>query len=141
MAMKRLHFGVGDPIPYTYGGAFRTTVDVAKILEAKYGIMEAFAKDNEKEIRQILRDQSKRYVGQTMRGVEPDLQPAFEKIRRMFKNYILTKKLDGRVKGVPTAASLRGVNHRFKRPFARRAARASFWDTGLYVSAFKTWVA
>jgi hypothetical protein len=35
---------------------------------------------------------------------------------------------------------MRGVNHRFMHPYARRPSRPSFIDTGLYVANFTAWV-
>jgi hypothetical protein len=37
-------------------------------------------------------------------------------------------------------AALHGVSHRFKHPYARRARRPSFIDTGLYQNSFAAWV-
>jgi len=137
--MPKLHFGV-TLVPYTYGSSGRTTHQVAEILEGKYTIMETFARDNEKEIRSLLAAQAGRYAKMAVKGREPNLQPALDQIKRMFRSYILSRKLDGRVKGVPTKASLLGINHRLKHPYAKRAPRPSFFDTGLYVNAFKAWV-
>jgi hypothetical protein len=39
-----------------------------------------------------------------------------------------------------SAAADAGVNHRKKRPYAKRDARPAFVDTGLFVSSFRAWM-
>jgi hypothetical protein len=138
---RKLHFGVSDAL-YTYPkGTLKTTHDVADFLEAKYQVIEHFTTDNEAAIRAMVKQQTERHARMVVAGRKPTLQPMFEEIKRSFKSYILKKRLDGRVAGVPTKASLRGVNHRLKRPYAKgNPVRPSFFDTGLYVSQFKVWV-
>ena len=140
---KRLHFGVPDNIHYAYGGGGKSVHEVAEILEARYAIIERFVADNDKPIRALMKEQSARHARAAVAGRTPSMQPALDKIKQMFKTYLLTKQLDGKGIGgfpIPTLASLRGVNHRLKHPYARRAPRPSFVDTGLYMSAFKAWV-
>jgi hypothetical protein len=140
--MPSFHFGV-VPIPYTYGsGARRNTLDVARILEAKYRPIGNFV-DMRKT---VIADIGARQIGMAIRGLvsgQPPnknvLQPAMDRIQTDFRKFIITRQLDGRVKGVPTAAAQHGVNHRFKHPYARRASRPSFVDTGLYIGAFRAW--
>lgn len=140
MAKRLLHFGVRD-VPYAYPrGTSKTTHQVAEILEAKYHVIEHFVADNEKEIKEIIREQAKRDAHAMVKGRPVTPQGALDKLKKMFRTYIMAKKLDGRVRGVPTLASLRGVNNRLKHPYARRAPRPSFFDTGLYVSNFKAWI-
>ena len=103
---RRLHLGVTE-IPYPKGG--KTTHDVAEILEAKYKIFETFTKDNEVKIREMLREQTERDARNLVKGRKPNMQPVFDQIKRSFKTYILTEQLDGRIRGVPTLASLTGV--------------------------------
>jgi hypothetical protein len=137
--MARLHFGVRD-VPYPYGGQPRSTHEVAEFLEKRYGVIEHFVGDNETAIRALIKRQSERHAKAVVAGREPSLNPMLAEIKGMFQSFILAKRLDGRIAGVPTKASLRGVNHRLKRPYAKRGPRPSFFDTGLYVSAFKAWV-
>jgi hypothetical protein len=139
--MAKVHFGVADRI-YTYpAGTTKTTHEVAEILEAKYAIIENFTIDNDSAIRALFRDQAERHARAAIKGRQPTLQPTLDKLKQMFKTYIMTKQLDGRVRGVPTLASLRGVNHRLKHPYAKgNRPRPSFFDTGLYVSSFKAWI-
>jgi hypothetical protein len=138
--MARLHFGVVE-VGYAWGNRPRTTHQVASFLEARYGVIERFAGDHEKKIRQMAREQAERHARAVVKGREPSLQPMLDEIKRDFKSYILRKALDGRVRGVPTKASLMGVNHRLRHPYRKgNPVRPSFFDTGLYVSAFKAWV-
>ena len=135
--MARLHFGFTDA-PYEYGPA-RNTHQVADYLEAKYGVVERFVTDSESEIRALVREQSERHARNIVKGRPPNMRPMLDKIKLDFKSYILRRALDGRP-GIPTLASLRGVKHGLKHPYAKRASRPSFFDTGLYVKNFKAWV-
>jgi hypothetical protein len=56
-------------------------------------------------------------------------------IENMFRNFLDLREMDG-MPGVPTAAAEHGVSHRFKHPYAKRASRPSFIDTGLYQASF-----
>jgi hypothetical protein len=127
-----------------YGAGGKTTGEVAKILEARYGVMRAFF-DMEKEKTVIPA------ISQSVKGALISLmnnQPGkidifasgMERIQAGFKESLSMRRYDGLLKGVPTAASLRGVSHRFKQPYARRGSRPSFIDTGLYQSSFVAWM-
>lgn len=61
-------------------------------------------------------------------------------IEDRFKQAISMREFDGRIPGVPTQASLRGVNHRMKRPYVKRGPRPSFRDTGTFSSSIRSWV-
>ena len=136
---RRLHLGVTE-IPYPYGPP-RTTHEVANFLEKRYGVIEHFTEDNEKKIKEMARTQSERSARDMIKGRRVNYQPMLDEIKRTFRQYITSKSLDGRVAGVPTRASLRGVNHRLKHPYAKKnPPRPSFFDTGLYVKSFKAWV-
>ena len=76
---KKLHLGVTD-LPYAYGGQRRTTHEVAEFLEAKYGVIERFTKDNEKAIREMLREQTSRDARNLVKGRTPNMQPVFDQI-------------------------------------------------------------
>jgi hypothetical protein len=120
-----------------------TTGDVAEILEDKYGIMQYFF-DQHKDF--IIEELTKSMVNSFKRSLK-ERSPrssmfylaASEKIEQRFKKALSQKEFDG-LEGVPTKASLLGVSHRFKNPYAKRASRPSFIDTGLYQSAFKVWM-
>ena len=63
------------------------------------------------------------------------------KIDDAFRKMLDSKELDGLgYPGIPTKAAERGVDHRKKRPYVKRAPRPSFLDTGLYSASFKSWV-
>lgn len=122
----------------------KTTGEVAEILEAKYHIMETFFELHETEI-----------VGMLERSLEGALQniaagapgtigvnaEGESAIEATFKNWLSQRGMDQTATpGVPTLAALHGVSHRFAHPYARRASRPSFIDTGLYQANFKAWV-
>jgi hypothetical protein len=119
----------------------KTTGDIAEILESKYGIMHYFAAKYMPEIIKAVETAYAGAVKNMMAGgtvTVPSAQ-AMSTIERQFKNFLAMKEMDGQT-GVPTAASLRGVSHRFKKPYARRASRPSFIDTGLYQASFRAWM-
>jgi hypothetical protein len=138
--VARLHFGFTDAT-YAYGPP-RTTHDVADFLEAKYQVVERFVTDNERDIRALVKEQSERHARAVVKGRPPNNLKLTTDIKQMFKSYILRKALDGRVAGVPTLASLRGVNHKLKHPYSKKnKPRQSFYDSGLYLQNFKSWIA
>lgn len=151
--MPTLNLGVID-VPYAErpsgrrrrrkGGGGKTTGDVAEILEARYHVMEhfweIFQRDNVQDIEESLQAAIENlFAGGPVNitGFEGSLS----KMEDRFKQMLSLRVLDTLgFPGIPTEAALRGVNHRLKRPYKRRAARPSFIDTGLYQSSFKTWV-
>lgn len=145
-----LHLGVID-VPYRnppgkHSGAARTTGDVATILESKYGLMGTFWKLHSDEcIENLVVSVLGSLETAHMRGFtdsEADPNAAgIAKIEDRFKNFILSGEAERvGIPGTPTKAALRGVSHRFKHPYAKRNARVSFYDTGLYVDSFKAWI-
>jgi hypothetical protein len=123
--------------------AARTTYDVARILEAKYHIMEVFYEAHADEINQQVLDA---YTGAVetaiMRGRLPTLHlTGVDTVKKDFNDFLDQEQMATLgVPGVPTQAALHGVSHRFKRPYVKRARRPSFIDTGLYESSFIAWV-
>jgi len=159
----RLHLGVVD-VPYSqaipavtkralrwrYGkkpwqrlGGTTTTGDVAKILEARYGVMATFYELHGDAVARTLEDVIGGKLESLMMGAplsdrifeEGDLSP----VEQEFRQFLDGREMDGRA-GVPTAAAQRGVNHRLAHPYARREARPSFIDTGLYQASMRAWV-
>lgn len=120
-----------------------TTGDVAEILESKYRIMQTFADMRKGEIAKAVKEAVSLKIKEEIRGLKTPvdhLARAFGQIEHSFKDFIVTQQMDGRVTGVPTMASLMGVNHRLKHPYASsNPQRPSFVDTGQYVAAFKAW--
>lgn len=123
-------------------GKGMTTGDVAQILEARYGIMRAFVDMNKDDILNSIQSSMVGAVINIVNGQPGAISPgaqAMADIETKFKESLSNRAYDGVLKGVPTLASQRGVSHRFKKPYARRAARPSFIDTGLYQSSFTVW--
>lgn len=142
--MTTLHLGVND-VPYPHNSKGKTTGDVAEILEAKYHLMATFAQIFDRQIRAAATKSIQGAVStMIMRGTgstkRHPLAGATSEIEHLFKQAISQQAFDGKISGVPTAAALRGVSHRFKHPYAKRPARPSFRDTGLYQSSFRAWV-
>lgn len=121
-----------------------TTGDVATILEAKYGVMQAFYTAHQSDVADAIGNSLKGAVESLMMGGPPRLDAfgsGMSKIEDMFKQFLAQKEIERLgVPGVPTEAALHGVSHRFKNPYKRRPARPSFIDTGLFQSSFKAWI-
>jgi hypothetical protein len=120
-----------------------TTYEVAKRLEEKYKVMEHFFEDEEEFIAKSLTDSMEKALEAILSGAPATFDPfgrAASLIQDRFKQYLFLKKLDFRVDGVPTQASLDGVNHRMAHPYAKRDPRPSFIDTGNYETHFRVWV-
>jgi hypothetical protein len=138
----KLHLGVVD-VPYTAGG--ETTYEVANHLEKKYHVMELFVEDvGVDHIARAFEESAKVVIEDTLSGAPPrDLSLTYEAEQDLevaFRKFIDQKQLDFVEPGVPTEASLKGVNHRLKHPYAKgNPTRPSFRDTGLYQTSFKVW--
>ncbi len=153
--MPTLHLGVID-IPYAQAprkyqrragaGGTQTTGDVAGWLETRYGVMEAFFKDKEDLIAADLEGSLAGALESVMMGGGnfnklDATGAAMASIEDRFKKFLYLREVEQvGIPGVPTQAAQRGVNHRLKRPYAKRDARPSFIDTGLYESSFKAWI-
>jgi len=123
----------------------RTTGDVATILEAKYGLFTAFFENKELEIAAALEGGLKDSLESLLTGAPTSLDPFGDgtaKIDEMFKDFLSTREAERvGIPGTPTKAARRGVNHRFKHPYAKdNPRRPSFIDTALMQSSEKSYV-
>lgn len=138
--MPVLHLGVND-MPYSVKDGI-TTWDVAQILEEKYHVMQTFADTlGEAAIARSLERSVENAIEKVMMGSNSAglsmTAEAENEIKAAFDAFITQQDMDGRVAGVPTAASLAGVNHSFAHPYAKgNPARPSFVDTGTYRNVF-----
>jgi hypothetical protein len=124
-------------------GAGKTTGDIALILESKYNIMHKFYELEKRNIISTLSKSIHGSIKNILMGQPPGILPTaevMEVIKTKFKENLSLQRYDGMISGVPTAAALRGVSHRFKKPYAKRASRPSFIDSGLYQSSFTAWM-
>lgn len=121
-----------------------TTAQVATILEAKYHIMETFFELNEDHIADQCASSVKDAIDALLMGAPPALDifgDATAAITADFKMFLSNKGMDATsTPGVPTAAALAGVSHRFLHPYAKRGSRPSFIDTGLYQANMISWI-
>jgi hypothetical protein len=123
----------------------QTTGDVAKILEERYDVMAGFMLLHGQDVADDLADAMVGALEDLLAGAPPaaladPLAPAAEKIGERFREFIDLEELSGLEEGVPTAAALKGVSHRFKHPYAQgHPRRPSFVDTGLYRESFIAW--
>jgi hypothetical protein len=146
-----LHLGITD-IPYNRAQSRRskrsaatiTTGDVAEILEARYGIMAMFMKRHEHDVIADMENSIRGAVENVLVGAPINFElfnAGMQSVEGRFRRFIVEGEVEhSGIAGVPTQAALRGVNHRYKHPYRRRASRRSFIDTGLYVQSFKAWV-
>jgi hypothetical protein len=125
------------------GGA-KTTADVAKILEQKYGLFQLFYTLHQADIAQALADGMGDALASIMAGAPLTIDPhgaAMETIRDKFVTFLETEEAAGYIAGVPTAAALKGVNHRLKRPYKKsNPRRPSFIDSSQMETAFVAWI-
>ncbi len=138
-----LHLGVID-VPYPDSPDGITTGDVAEILEAKYGVIGSWWDHHQNEVVSSMEEGMANSLESLLMGAPPTLDPfgsAMSKSEQLFRTSIDQSEFDSYgIPGVPTQAALKGVNHRFKKPYAKRPKRPSFLDTGLYQTSYKMWV-
>jgi hypothetical protein len=148
--LTKLHFGVLD-IPYTEApekgskkaaSGTQTTGDVATWLEDKYHVLEIFYNQHQEEIVGALENGLAGSLENMMLGAPVNANifgTAESEITTLFRKFIESKEMDHLgYPGVPTKASLKGVNHRLK--LKKGPVRPSFRDTGLYEASMRAWV-
>ena len=121
---------------------------VAEFLEADYGIMQAFAredvhgKDIVRAIEDSLESALKTLVTMQPGGFAPPWNAGMGDIESAFRDFIDSREAERvGIPGTPTKAALAGVNHRLKHPYRKtNPRRPSFRDTGMYVRSFRAWV-
>jgi hypothetical protein len=128
--------------PYANHSRSVTTADVARFLEDRYGVMHAFFRVHGEDVAKAIESGLIGALENLMMGASTDpWGRGMQAIERQFRDFILSREVERvGIAGVPTKAALMGVNHRFKHPYARRARRPSFRDTGLYTNSFRAWV-
>lgn len=121
-----------------------TTGDVAEILEAKYHVMELYWFLHEAQIAADFEESLSGALETLLMGgpiAATGFESALSKMEDGFKQMLSQRELDTLgYPGIPTAAAMAGVSHRFKSGYTKnRVPRPSFIDTGLYSSSFKVW--
>lgn len=119
------------------------TVEVAKILEAKYGLFSAFYQRHADDIKALLIDSLEGALENLHAGGVAPANPfesSMQRLQGMFRKFLFTSEIEQMgIEGVPTQAALDGVSHRTKKKtYAHR--RPSFIDTGTMELAFRSWV-
>jgi hypothetical protein len=149
--MPVLHLGVTD-LPYVQSPSRRqrktnastvTTGDVAGWLENRYHVMEVFSQEHMPDIAGDLENSLQGSLESLLLGAPPSLDPfggATSKIEDRFRQFLSLGEMEKLgYPGVPTKASLKGVNNRMKNNQGT-PGRPSFRDTGLYEASFQAWV-
>lgn len=144
-----LHLGVVEQPYRAYSSSGKgktlavTTYDVAQILERKYGVMQAYYTAHANEIAHWVEDSLAGALESLAMGGKVDpWGSATQKIAGGFRQFISSMEAERvGIPGTPTRAAVRGVNHRFKRPYSRKnPRRPSFRDTGLYMASVRSWI-
>jgi hypothetical protein len=122
-----------------------TTYEVAQILEARYHIIEIFWELHGQEIADTITEDMRDFLDDRMSGSgrnKPTFIAAESEAKTLFNTFINSKEMDSLgYPGVPTRASLRGVNHSFLHPYSKNnPPRPSFRDTGLFRDSFVAWM-
>lgn len=152
--MTKLLLGVVD-VAYSDGDGTKTTGDVAGYLEDEYHVMRTFLEIYEDQIGEFLADAM---VGEiealaqgkpvTIFGKDVDTQLGDRvisgvsvngKIEEAFRNFLDSREWR-QTSGQTVDAAEQGVKHSKKQPYAKRGARAEFFDTGLYSASFRAWI-
>jgi hypothetical protein len=142
--VKRRRPKVMSPAQEAYGQG-KTTKEVAADLEARYSIVETFWEMEEDTFIEVLEDAFADNIEEVMQmGQIPKTggisDKETDKIEKKFMQSLQSRRFDGVIPGVPTTAAQRGVSHLYKQPYARRAPRPSFINTGMYQRSFRVWV-
>lgn len=140
--MTELVFGEVK-VPYNNKSGTADTVEVAKILEAKYGLFTAFYTKHEQDIKLLLIDSLEGTLENLHAGGKAPADPfasSMQSLQGLFRKFLLTGEVEQMgIEGVPTQAALDGVSHRTKKKkYGHR--RPSFIDTGTMELAFRSWV-
>lgn len=140
--MPTLHLGVID-LPHPGGGkAELSTGDLADILESKYGLYSVFIDANMEKIEDHIADSLQDSIDNMLAGAPAPENPfaaAQQEVVADFVTFLDTSEMEKiGVRGTPTEAALKGVNHRLK--LKKGARRPSFIDTGALRAATAAWV-
>lgn len=140
--MATIHLGVLD-LPHPGGGKDGlTTGDLAEILESKYGLYSVYLDANLEKISDDVAESVQDAIDNILAGGPAADNPcagAEQEITLGFINFLDTDEMAKiGVRGVPTEAALKGVNHRLK--INKGSPRLSFIDTGTLRAATTAWV-
>lgn len=145
----KLHLGVMDGSH----GDTETIAEVAQYLEDKYDVMQNFFDAHAGDIADDFAKSFAIAIEDMMSGlpVGNPFNSATSKTEARFQKFIDLAEIEKMgIEGVPTQAALDGVRSSLKkkkeikgrkyRSKVRGTRRQSFFDTGLYMNAFKCWV-
>lgn len=140
-----LHLGVIDQPYRTDSRQARaiTTGQVAEILEAKYEVMQTFARVHWPVIESAVEGSIQGALEALFMGRQIDpWGRGMQAIQTKFREFISSYEAERvGIPETPTKAALRGVNHRLKHPYrSSNPRRPSFRDTGTYMGSMRAWV-
>ena len=122
-----------------------STGDVAQILEDRYHIMEVFAESYMPHIVAAIEHSIGGAIESLAMGAPATINPfgsGMGEIEEGFRYFLDSSEMETMgIPGVPTMASVRGINHRLAHPYAKsNPPRPSFIDTGTYQANFRAWI-
>ena len=131
----KLHLGVNDVPEFE---SDMPLIDLAKILEHKYGLFTNFVEMHRDDIEQELVKSLNSQITRIMAGrkVTDPFRAGLERIEDDFQEYLTNEELSGIVEGVPTAVSLANKS---RIPGAKRRGK-SFVDTGTLRTNLRVWI-
>jgi len=137
-----LHLGVIE-LPHPGGDKTGlTTGDLAEILESKYGLYSVFLDANLEKIEEQIAESLRDAIDNVLAGAplpENPFADAQQEIVSDFVTFLDTSEIEKiGVRGTPTEAALKGVNHRLK--LRKGPRRPSFIDTGALRASTAAWV-
>lgn len=151
----KLELGVMDEAYSAGGKTATTTYQVAKILEANYGVMRTFVELHGKEIDAAIGGAYSGAVEQLAFGGAIARRLDVSPVASAFRTYLESREYE-RVSGASINAAVAGVSHRKLHPYSMfvspslagkkqalhlhaklRAERPAFIDTGLYRRSFR----
>lgn len=128
-------FGHSDDSP-------TTTAKVARILEDKYGVLEAYVDHHKDDIGEALNQSVEGALENLFSGapIGDPFAEAGQEIASGFRTFLMTAEIESYgIDGVPTQAALDRESLRFKNKHGN-APRPSFVDTGTYEASMRAWV-
>lgn len=122
-----------------------STGEVADQLEAKYGIVEKFVEEKQDQIIDAYSEALTDALERSLEGKAPDpgaVDVGAEKVHDLFQEFIVSGEAERvGIPGTPTQAAMAGVSHKRVHPYSQKnPRRPSFYDTGLYVDNFMSWI-
>lgn len=140
-AVVKLNLGVIDEAYTAAGGGSKTTLQVARILESKYHVMETFYELHGQSVHKALNDSVRGAVQSMLLDDAPRFDLDITKIKAAFTNYLDSgewEKASGQY--IKAAHNRHQVHHNDGSKEQNRRSNRAFIRTGQYLQAFQAWL-